>query len=315
MYNNSDYTAIYAREAKLALDIESDMEEKDREYSRKEKEKAEEDRRFYANIEEKEKKARENYEINKNNRLNETIKEIPKNINITYIRSGELLSQCNKNIYIREKSDICIDYFTFPIGWIYKLYLSNIFIDNDYCVLIAKNKGNNKYEAYKRGKGYVDLTKVKYPLEIINTSTSRKSKKVWEDLLGSTIPERSSLIEGGKGENFYSSYISEKQGPYSYERFTKKDRSIFYDEKYAKSALAMAQISQLMPYYGKAITDKEWDDRHPKYVILRSNNAIMKSSCTNRYSFLAFHTEEQRDNFLKYNEHLVKDYLMIDNMK
>lgn len=30
------------------------------------------------------------------------------------------------------------------------------------------------------------------------------------------------------------------------------------------------------------------------------------------YHFLAFHTREQRDNFLKYNEQLVKDYLMID---
>jgi len=309
MYNDSDYTAICAREAKLALDIE----ETDREYSQKEKKKADEDREWYAKIEEKERKERENYEINKNNRLNETIKEIPENINITYMRSGEILSQCNKNIHIRDKSYICIDYFTFPIGWIYVLDLSNIFIDDDYCVIIAKNKRNNKYEAYKRGKGYIDITRVKYPLEIINTLTSRKSKKVWEDLLGSTIPEKSSLIEGGKGKNFYSSYIEEKQSPYSYEKFTKKDRSIFYDEKHAKSALAMAQISQLMPYYGKTITDKEWNDIHlTKYVISRINNAITKNALINTYFFLAFHTAEQRDSFLKYNEQLVKDYLMIE---
>lgn len=30
------------------------------------------------------------------------------------------------------------------------------------------------------------------------------------------------------------------------------------------------------------------------------------------YTFLAFHTEEQRDLFLKENKDLVKDYLMID---
>jgi len=30
------------------------------------------------------------------------------------------------------------------------------------------------------------------------------------------------------------------------------------------------------------------------------------------YVFLAFHTGQQRDDFLKYNEQLVKDYLMIE---
>lgn len=30
------------------------------------------------------------------------------------------------------------------------------------------------------------------------------------------------------------------------------------------------------------------------------------------YKFIAFHTEEQRDEFLKNNEQLVKDYLMIE---
>lgn len=30
------------------------------------------------------------------------------------------------------------------------------------------------------------------------------------------------------------------------------------------------------------------------------------------FEFLAFHTIEQRDEFLKYNEQLVKDYLMIE---
>ena len=92
-----------------------------------------------------------------------------------------------------------------------------------------------------------------------------------------------------------------------------KDRNFFIDEKHAKSALAMAMISQLMPYYGGAITDKEWNDIHlTKYVISRINNAITKNALINTYFFLAFHTAEQRDSFLKYNEQLVKDYLMIE---
>lgn len=86
----------------------------------------------------------------------------------------------------------------------------------------------------------------------------------------------------------------------------------FLSEKHAKSALAMAQISQLMPYYGGEITDEEWENSSPKYIIDRYGNMINITFHTNAYYFLAFHTEEQRNKFLKNNEQLVKDYLMIE---
>ena len=77
--------------------------------------------------------------------------------------------------------------------------------------------------------------------------------------------------------------------------------------------LAMALISQLMPYYGGEITDEEWyDTNFHKYVINKIENKIDVDCYHGRYYFLAFHTMEQRDNFFKYNEQLVKDYLMID---
>lgn len=92
---------------------------------------------------------------------------------------------------------------------------------------------------------------------------------------------------------------------------------IFATEKQAKSALAMAQISQIMDNdgrFGGVMTDEEWrDTKVDKYVILRDNRGVISDSrATFTYSFLAFHTEEQRDLFLKENEDLVKDYLMID---
>lgn len=91
------------------------------------------------------------------------------------------------------------------------------------------------------------------------------------------------------------------------------NKNVFLTEKHAKSALAMAQISQLMPYHGGEITDEEWKDGTlRKFVITRDGTSILSSWCTNVYSFLAFHTEEQRDGFLKNNEQLVKDYLMIE---
>lgn len=93
-------------------------------------------------------------------------------------------------------------------------------------------------------------------------------------------------------------------------------KNIASSRKVAKSMLAMAMISQLMPYYGGAITDEEWrNTTSNKFTIERDcseSNQIKYDTHQFMYYFLAFHTEEQRDEFLKYNERLVKDYLMID---
>ena len=111
-----------------------------------------------------------------------------------------------------------------------------------------------------------------------------------------------------------SNYIGGK-----YVLFSWKDGEldVFATERQAKSALAMAQISQIMANderFGGVVTDEEWKDtKVDKYVILRDNRGVISDSrATFTYSFLAFHTEEQRDLFLIENEDLVKDYLMID---
>lgn len=91
------------------------------------------------------------------------------------------------------------------------------------------------------------------------------------------------------------------------------NRLISSSEKVAKSMLAMAMISQLMPYYGGEITKKEWNNKNiDKYCLINIENNIEEDTMFRRKYFLAFHTEKQRDEFLKYNEQLVKDYLMID---
>lgn len=91
-----------------------------------------------------------------------------------------------------------------------------------------------------------------------------------------------------------------------------QDRNIAASKKVVKSMLAMSMISMLMPHYGGAITDEEWKDGSKiKYTIGRFKHTLEGLSF-HTYYFLAFHTKEQRDDFLKYNERLVKDYLMID---
>lgn len=91
--------------------------------------------------------------------------------------------------------------------------------------------------------------------------------------------------------------------------------SLFATEKHAKSALAMAMISQIMAndieHFGGAIADKEWKEWTRKYIIYRIEDNIEVGSTFTYYYFLAFHTEEQRDLFLEKYRDLVKDYLMI----
>lgn len=89
--------------------------------------------------------------------------------------------------------------------------------------------------------------------------------------------------------------------------------TIFIDEKHINAAIAMAKISQLMPYYGGAITSKEWQENTPKSTIERIESSIIRSFSSLGYQFLAFHKEEQRDRFMSFEENmqLIKDYLMI----
>ena len=94
-----------------------------------------------------------------------------------------------------------------------------------------------------------------------------------------------------------------------------RQHKYFASRKQAKSALAMAMISQIMAndieHFGGAITDKEWKEWNRKYIIYRTENNIEVAFTFTDYYFLAFHTEEQRDLFLEKYRDLVKDYLMI----
>ena len=91
--------------------------------------------------------------------------------------------------------------------------------------------------------------------------------------------------------------------------------NVFATRRQAKSALAMARISQIMANderFGGVITDEEWNSADLlKYVIARERGDISLSIYYTVYHFLAFHTRGQRDLFLKENEDLVRDYLCL----
>lgn len=92
------------------------------------------------------------------------------------------------------------------------------------------------------------------------------------------------------------------------------DKNLFYSEKHAKASLALAQISQLMPYYGGEVTDEEWKNDEWKYCVLIDKFGIYYHTAVKVKYLVAFHTKEQRDRFLSFPENvqLVKDFYMID---
>lgn len=92
------------------------------------------------------------------------------------------------------------------------------------------------------------------------------------------------------------------------------DKNLFYSEKHAKASLALAQISQLMPYYGGEITDEEWENSDLKYCIGVRKNSIELYTTIRLKDLVVFRTKEQRDKFLSFPENvqLVKDLYMVD---
>lgn len=92
------------------------------------------------------------------------------------------------------------------------------------------------------------------------------------------------------------------------------DKNVFISEKYAKAALALAQISQLMPYYGGEITNKEWADGNLKHSIIVVGKKICCTSTWKTRYPISFHTTVDRNRFMSFleNMQLVKDFYMMD---
>lgn len=87
-----------------------------------------------------------------------------------------------------------------------------------------------------------------------------------------------------------------------------QNQNVFLNEKYAKSALALAQISQLLPYYD---TDVYWKNNDFKYCIIRTGKDIIIDKRRYLYHVLAFNSLSEAKRFLEHNEQLVKDYYML----
>ena len=86
------------------------------------------------------------------------------------------------------------------------------------------------------------------------------------------------------------------------------NKNVLLNEKYAKSALALAQISQLLPYYD---TNVDWKSNKDKYCICRVRDKIDIIPWIQKHHVLAFNTMPEAYRFLKHNGQLVKDFYML----
>ena len=91
-------------------------------------------------------------------------------------------------------------------------------------------------------------------------------------------------------------------------------KNIFKTEKQAKSALAYAQLTQLMAlpeYNGDWVPDWSNDDEH-KYIIRRYENGIGINCFIDTYCPISFKKAEIRNRFLENNFDLLKEYFEFD---
>ena len=135
--------------------------------------------------------------------------------------------------------------------------------------------------------------------------------KTWDDLVGNKKIGTSMCIS----KNSY--IVSASADPDKLFNYT--DRASFLDRGYAGQALALAQISQLMLYYGGPVTKMEWlDNTVKKYCIIYETEkadektyGLSVSRFDTTFFVLAFHTHKQASDFLDNNMELVRDFYQI----
>jgi len=119
----------------------------------------------------------------------------------------------------------------------------------------------------------------------------------WEDLKlisGYFIDDNSEILESGYNDN------------------CKENKNVFKTKKQAESALAYAQLTQLMADCRDCEID--WIKCNLRYIIRRKYDSIDidKNSYTlNTFHFLAFNTKQIRDEFLEKHEGLIKTFYQL----
>ena len=92
------------------------------------------------------------------------------------------------------------------------------------------------------------------------------------------------------------------------------EKGTYKTEKQAKSALAYAQLTQLMalPEYNCDWVPDWSDECEAKYIIKRVRNEIDTDYYSNTHHHISFKSEEIRKRFMENNYDLLKEYFELD---
>jgi len=109
-------------------------------------------------------------------------------------------------------------------------------------------------------------------------------------------------------EGFYVNALSDiKQEPKLINHVQHKN--VFKTQKQAESALAYAQLTQLMADCGDC--DVDWTRYYDKYCIVGYSSKVMSDNYAMTLCFLAFNTENIRDEFMLKHEALIKTFYQL----
>ena len=142
-----------------------------------------------------------------------------------------------------------------------------------------------------------------------------------EDELNPVRNEWESKFVGGKIKGYFIDHYESSINFFDSEesQFIDDDgigsdcKNVFKTEKQAKSALAYAQLTQLMAlpeYNWNWVPD--WSDEDIKSIIRRCGNAIDVDYYSNTHHPISFKSAEIRDKFLENNLDLLKEYFELD---
>lgn len=159
---------------------------------------------------------------------------------------------------------------------------------------------------YSNGKFYEHADEIAvYP------SDSLRDWDIWNKEANNKRPKTWNELENRNNEATYNLSIIDKYG---------LNKEIVEPSPIEKAALALLKIYQLIEVgYGGNITNEEWKTLSDKYLLIpiikdgKIYFTINRTSYFTDKCHIAFHTQEQADEFLSHSENiqLLKDYSMV----
>lgn len=142
-----------------------------------------------------------------------------------------------------------------------------------------------------------------------NPTMKEKMVKLYPELECNIVRNWSELKEI---KGYFISGVSQLQEISAASTFSMNNTNIFSTKEQAQSALAYAQLTQLIARTGKAVTNEQWTDSSiKKYCIIKDTDNIQTALSYTIFQFIAFLCEKTRDEFFELHQDLLKQFFQI----